>query len=221
MRRRAAWKYPYAAVYSPPMPRRAVSAQELEYYRAHFREALREDGVVCLECGGLYRALGCHVRAHDLTIVEYRERWGYNRQQTFLARATREALRAVTLARNLGAHGSSDTIRRAQEAKRRLGPQRCRLQARLGLQDRGLAQVAAGRGPLIQKATPETLRALARAGFTSREIADRTGLTRDHVRERLRALGLVPRFQPRVSDGAILALARPASGPARSPPAPG
>ncbi len=65
--------------------RRSVSAQELDYYRHHFLEALREEGVVCLECGGLYKTMGRHVAKHGLILDAYREKWGYNRQTTFTA----------------------------------------------------------------------------------------------------------------------------------------
>jgi len=59
------------------MRRRAVPAEDLAFYRTHAREAVREDGVVCLECGALEGRLGAHVAAHGLTLGAYRAKWGY------------------------------------------------------------------------------------------------------------------------------------------------
>ena len=60
--------------------RRAVPADELAFYRQHAREAVREDGVVCLECGALCWRLGKHVPVHGLSAAEYRAKWGYPRR---------------------------------------------------------------------------------------------------------------------------------------------
>ena len=59
------------------MGRAAVSARELGHYRKHVRKAIRADGVVCLECGGRWKSLGHHLRAHGVTVRGYREKWGY------------------------------------------------------------------------------------------------------------------------------------------------
>ena len=53
--RRASRRSPGPEVYSLPMQRSTLAAQGLAYYQASFREAVREDGVVCLECGALRR----------------------------------------------------------------------------------------------------------------------------------------------------------------------
>jgi predicted transcriptional regulator len=37
-----------------------VLAKELAYYRAHFREAVQKDGVICLECGAFFKFLPGH-----------------------------------------------------------------------------------------------------------------------------------------------------------------
>ena len=54
-------------------------AEELAYYRAHFREAVQKDGVICLECGSIFKYLPGHLCKHNLTSEEYRAKWGYNR----------------------------------------------------------------------------------------------------------------------------------------------
>src|SRR3990170_2732200 len=77
---RAKWGYPAEArlvlsvpahlrrrPLTPRPPARGVSRQEIEHYGDDIREAVWEDGIVCLECGGVYRSLGSHVRAHEIT----------------------------------------------------------------------------------------------------------------------------------------------------------
>jgi ROS/MUCR transcriptional regulator protein len=54
-----------------------VSGKELTYYRAHFREAIQKDGVICLECGAIFKYLPGHlckqIRAVSTKRLEYHE----------------------------------------------------------------------------------------------------------------------------------------------------
>src|SRR3989304_9791321 len=59
------------------MPRPMVSVENLTYYRDHIQEAIRKDGVVCLECGTVCWRVGKHVEVHGLTAATYRAKWGY------------------------------------------------------------------------------------------------------------------------------------------------
>lgn len=202
------------------MRRRFVSAEELAYYRAHFLEALREDGVVCLECGILYRFLGRHVRQHGLTLDEYREEWGYNRSTALITPALHEAQRQRALARDLGALGAPNLRRNAPERRQRLNPAP-RREALLHLSVAVKARYAAGARPPSLKVEDETLRALVAAGLTSREIAARTGLHRNWLGRRLQSASGPPfplawRRMPRF----WLSAAR-VCRPGKSPPAPG
>jgi|GEM_PF-5735524 len=80
----------------------------LDYYREHFLEAIAEDGVVCLECGEIYRSLGTHVLLrHHVSLDEYRTRWGYNRRQSLIARDLVPKFRAQALVRGFPAYGST------------------------------------------------------------------------------------------------------------------
>ena len=95
------------------MPRRrtpVVSRKELAYYRAHILEALREDGVVCLECGHLYQGLANHLRLHGLTGQAYREKWGYDRGTALIPSAFHERLSQHAFDRNLPALGPPDAL---------------------------------------------------------------------------------------------------------------
>jgi len=184
-------------------PSRFISPSELAYYRAHFREALRvarqeEDAVVCLECGALRKTLGVHVLIHDLTLDEYRAKWGYNRQTRFAAHSTHEKMRQRALTTGITRYASPTALEKAWEARRGVRTESLRLESRL---DRRKARQAPDatrwqRYP-DRETEDEVLRTLMAEGHTVSTIAERIGLTRDCVRHRLRALGLVPPIKPR------------------------
>ena len=193
------------------MPQRSVSAQDLDYYRTHIREAIREDGVVCLECGRLCRAMGNHVRTHGLSLNDYREKWGYNQGRAFVAPDLRQRLRELALARGFGKDTPPDLWRRAQEVLRH-SPPRHRREARLNQAEAARARHAAGWRPTNKrvKVSEETLRALVAEGLTLAQIAARTGLSYGHAARRVRELGLVHpgivRRRLRTTDAELVAL---------------
>lgn len=187
-----------------------VSPEALAHYRAHFLEALREDSVVCLECGAVRKTLGAHViLQHTLNLDEYRERWGYNRHTPFAAPETQEKMRRNAVARNLGAYFWANLVQRPRTAPE-VGTQRDRPEARLAKRAAVRERVAAGWRPATTKVEDEALRALVAEGLTLRQIAARAGVGYDTVRRRIRALGLVspaiPPFQPKATDEELLAL---------------
>jgi len=195
--------------------RRFVSPQELAYYRRHFREAICEDAVVCLECGCLLRDLNAHLRLkHELLTDEYRERWGYNRTTALNIPAVSERHRQRTLEQNLQAKAPKDAIYRAQEANRRYGQAPRRKEFRLDHGARVKARFAAGWRPAHwrdprRKVEDDALRAMMKEGLAPREIASRTGLSYKRTQMRLRTLGLMapPRpTTPRLSDSELLAI---------------
>lgn len=97
-----------------------MSPEELEYYRTHFLEAIREDGVVCLECGTMHRALGLHLRLrHSMEVDPYKQAWGYNRQTALMIPAVVQAHREKALAMDLYSKSPPDAFLKAQEASRR------------------------------------------------------------------------------------------------------
>ncbi len=189
-------------------PPPVVSPAELAYYRAHFREALRDDAVVCLECGALFKELHNHLRpAHSLTADAYKEAWGYNRKTALITPTRHDALRQQALAQNLPASSPRDSIRRAQEANRRGTPPR-RLQFRLDHGVRVRTRVAAGWRPVTpRKVDDDRLRSLVAEGLRFQDLLTRSGLGPTQVRARLRALGLMePPRQSRLSESELLAL---------------
>jgi predicted transcriptional regulator len=194
----------------PPVrvrPRRTVFGQELEYYRGHIREAVQEDGVVCLECGGVYQFIGVHVPVHGITGADYREKWGYNRGSSLVSPTLHERKRQVAMARNFGAMSPPGSYRKAKEVQLRVRSRR-RTEARLNKADLNRAKYAAGWRPSERRKVPdEALKALAAEGLDFRAIAARVGRHPHQIRNRPRALGLGPPRRPSpIPDADLLAL---------------
>lgn len=185
-----------------------MSPEELEYYRTHFLEAIREDGVVCLECGTMHRALGLHLRLrHGMEVDPYKQAWGYNRQTALMIPALVQAHREKALAMDLRSKSPPDAFLKAQEASRRY-PRSYRREARLKDAAKVRERIAAGwRVAAQKKVEDETLRALAAEGLTVKEIATRLGLRSvRYLRGRLIALGLLPPPLRPIPSGELLAL---------------
>ena len=164
---------------------------------------------MCLECGRLLRILGRHLDAHDLTLTEYRNRWGYNRTTTFASARIRAQRRRRALRTNLGRYGSRRSLRKARAAKRRMTFS-SRLENRLA-RSRGLRRrYETGWHPeRHERGEDVVLRLMVAQRHQVREIAARTGMTEPTVRRRLRAIGIEPpTLLPKVSDARLLALRR-------------
>ena len=95
-----------------------MSGNELTYYRIHFREAVRKDGVICLECGRRFKSLAQHVGKHTLSIHDYKAKWGYNRTTSLVALTTHRKLRRAALALNLFAFSPPNSVQKATKAIR-------------------------------------------------------------------------------------------------------
>ena len=167
------------------MPRRKVPrVSNLEYFREHFLEALREDGVICLECGGIYQALGTHLeKLHGLTSAQYKDRWGYNRKTPLLAQQLRPRFQAMARAVNLHSYiRQTRAWVKGQETIARRGHRGYAKQFRL---QRSAASTGKPR-PYLQKVPDATLAALRAKGMTFTQLARAVGLTRASIRRRLR-----------------------------------
>ena len=194
----------------PPRPTRRVTARELAHYRVHFREAAREDAVVCLECGRMFRRLAAHLPRHHLTIDDYREKWGYRCTNPLMVADLVERKRRWAIAKNLAGFSPPGILREAHEALRRGRPP-VRLETRLNKSDYMRSLLGGGWRPPNLKVAAGTLRALVQQGLTQKEIGERTGLRPANVWRRLHALGLraaPPRPRPLVDakDAQLLAL---------------
>lgn len=68
----------------------AGSRRTLSGLRADPRQAVQQDAIHCLVCGGVFRQLtNTHLRSHGLTADEYKRRFGYNRGRPLMCRALR------------------------------------------------------------------------------------------------------------------------------------
>lgn len=57
-------------------------------YTDSANEAVRENSIVCLECGKSFRILTKrHLALHNLTVEEYKEKYGYHRNIPLVCRA--------------------------------------------------------------------------------------------------------------------------------------
>ena len=51
------------------------------------KKAIREKSVICLECGKTFKVLTKrHLATHDLTPEEYKQKWGYKKNQALIAK---------------------------------------------------------------------------------------------------------------------------------------
>jgi DNA-binding NarL/FixJ family response regulator len=205
-----------------------VLAKELAYYRAHFREAVQKDGVICLECGAIFKYLPGHLCKHNLSSQEYKAKWGYNRTTPLERLSTRRKKRRNALAMKLALLSPRGSIEKAIKAKRgRAWPYRP--ESRLIQTEAARSRVAAGFRRVEQRHVPNDGLELSREdrqvlslrnrGLWPSEIAALLGIRVQSVRwrlERLTKAGFTfpPRTAPRpiphrkATDHEVLALAR-------------
>jgi hypothetical protein len=127
-----------------------VSAKELAYYRDHFREAVQKDGVICLECGAIFKYLPGHFCKHGLSSEEYRAKWGYNRTTPLERLSTRRKKRRNALAMKFGSLAPRDAHQKATKARQGHGSP-YRPERRLITTEAARARVAAGFRRLEQR----------------------------------------------------------------------
>ena len=174
-------------------------AKELAYYRAHFREAVQKDGVICLECGAIFKYLPSHLCKHNLSSDEYRAKWGYNRTTPLERLITRRKKRRNALAMKLASLSPRGSIEKAIKAKRgRAWPYRP--ESRLIQTEAARARVASGLRRVEQRDVPEPknglqlskedhkVLSLRNRGLWPSEIASILGIRVQSVRYRLERL---------------------------------
>ncbi|WP_457570814.1 MucR family transcriptional regulator [Desulfovulcanus sp.] len=66
------------------------------------KKAIREKSIICLECGKAFKVLTKkHLASHDLTPEEYKEKWGYKKNISLvakgLARERRKKMQSMRL----------------------------------------------------------------------------------------------------------------------------
>lgn len=64
----------------------AAAPQEVDLEEA--KKAIKEKSVTCMECGKTFRILTKrHLATHDLTPEEYKEKWGYKKGTSLVAKS--------------------------------------------------------------------------------------------------------------------------------------
>jgi hypothetical protein len=120
-----------------------VFTKELAYYRAHFREAVQKDGVICLECGVIFKYLPGHLCKHNLSSEEYKAKWGYNRTTPLEQLSTRRKKRRNAIAMKFWTFTPPNAHQKATKARRGHGLP-YRPERRLVDTEAARARVAAG-----------------------------------------------------------------------------
>ncbi|MCI0407985.1 MAG: MucR family transcriptional regulator [Acidobacteria bacterium] len=163
-----------------------VSHQELEYLRAHIREAISADRIVCLECGAQFRKLGRHLTdKHAMSLEDYRAGWGYNRLTGLACGELLEGFRAKAKARGLGTRNTREMALEALRAREARGRISLRREALERLRERPAK--GQGVGP-PRKISDEDLIALSNERLSLVRIARLKGMGRVSIWKRLARL---------------------------------
>ena len=95
------------------------------------------EGVICLECGKLFRHLtNTHLRRHGLTSESYKARYGYNGRRAPMAAGLREIHAANALRIDLASRIRRQALDEDGELRRQGGRRAHRLEERLTRQER-------------------------------------------------------------------------------------
>lgn len=163
-----------------------VSHKQLEYLRAHIREAISADRIVCLECGAQFRKLGRHLtEKHGVSLEDYRAGWGYNRLTGLVCGELLECFRTKAKARGLGTRNTREMALEALRAREAKGRISLRREALERLRER--PEKGQGVGP-SRKITDEELIALSSQGLSFVRIARLKGMGKVSIWKRLARL---------------------------------
>ncbi len=81
-------------------------------------EAVKKDGVICLECGLIFKSLPQHLWKHQLSSREYKAKWGYNQSTSLQGLSTFRKKRRNALAMNFGASTPPSALQKALKVRR-------------------------------------------------------------------------------------------------------
>lgn len=122
---------------------RAGSPRTLSGLRADPRQAVQQDSILCLVCGGVFRQLtNTHLRGHGLTADDYKRRFGYNRGRPLMCRALRRLYADRAVRNGLASRIRQRPILARPELRRRGGARTIALEELLTRRDvrRGLRE---------------------------------------------------------------------------------
>ncbi len=96
------------------------------------RQAIQEEGIVCLHCGGTFRQLtNTHLKTHGTTPIEYKYHFGYNRGRALMCLALRHLYADRAMRSGLAARIRHRPIVSEPELRRRGGYRPKALEERL------------------------------------------------------------------------------------------
>lgn len=122
---------------------RVGSPRTLSGLRADPRQAVQQDSILCLVCGGVFRQLtNTHLRSHGLTADGYKRRFGYNRGRPLMCRALRSLYAERAVRNGLASRIRQRPILARPELRRRGGARTIALEELLTRRDvrRGLRE---------------------------------------------------------------------------------
>lgn len=76
------------------------------------RRSVQNDRVICLECGWAGKMLRRHITGHDLSVDEYRQRWGLSADHALVAPSYAELRSAFAKQVGLGRRGNGGSAAR-------------------------------------------------------------------------------------------------------------
>ncbi len=86
-----------------PQPFMEHAAKPLDRLREAPRKSIKNDSVICLECGLELKMLNKkHLASHGLTAESYREKWGFEPRQALASKTLSEQRREVAKRNDLG-----------------------------------------------------------------------------------------------------------------------
>ncbi len=105
------------------------------------RQAIQEEGIVCLICGGTFRQLtNTHLRTHDTTPLAYKQRFGYNLGRPLMCGALKRVYAEPAIRIGLAARIRRRPIITDPELRRRGGLRAKALEELLTLREIGRAR---------------------------------------------------------------------------------
>lgn len=115
---------------------RAGTRRTLTGLRADPRQAVQQDAIHCLVCGGAFRQLtNTHLRSHGLAADEYKRRFGYNRGRPLMCRTLRSLYADRAVRNGLASRIRQRPILARPELRRRGGARTIALEELLTRRD--------------------------------------------------------------------------------------
>ena len=81
------------------------------------KRSIRENDIVCLECGQAFKMLPKHLKSHGMTAREYRKKYGFSSRQSLWAKALSDEHSAASKERGIHLNLRKSIAERAEKKK--------------------------------------------------------------------------------------------------------